>query len=255
VSPILISALVVAGIVILFAIGYINHMVETRSLEKARLRADLGDRIKRARDVSESMPGQLMSPALKLFLSRLELKFAERLLGLDKHNEVLAARAAELRVETGKGEEIAVRNPPQPIHSEAKAKEVRFILENLHSQVTRAAQEHLIPGNEAKQWIQDIRHILVQLHIEFFTNLGQQALQQGRPGQARLAFERGTQYLRKQPDPARYQKALSQLENQLARANAMVLETSAPVEEPSELINGLKTMADEEDWKKKTLYD
>lgn len=254
-SPLVITALVVAGIVILIAIGYINHMVESSKLEKARLKADLNDRVRRSRDVSDSMPGQLMSPALKLLLSRLELQFSERLLALDKQNATLRNRIAELRELVGKGEDIPVRNAPQQILSEVKAKEVRFLLENFHSQITRAAQDGLLQANEAKRWLGEIRHILVQLHYEFFTNLGQQSLQQGQPGQARLAYERGVQYLRKQPDPARYQSQLQQLEQLLARANSMVLEQAKPTpDEPSELTDGLKSL-EEDDWKKKNIYD
>src|SRR5690606_19779056 len=135
-------------------------------LEKARLKADLNDRVRRARDVSESMPGQLMSPALKLLLSRFELQFGERLLPLDKNNADLKSRLAELREAVAKGDAIPVRNPPQPITTEIKAKDVRFLLENLHGQITRAAQEHILQAAEAKRWLGEIRHMLVQLHVE-----------------------------------------------------------------------------------------
>ncbi|MDD0841636.1 hypothetical protein [Pseudomonas sp. Gutcm_11s] len=254
-SPIVITALIVAGIVVLFAIAYINHMVENSKLEKARLKADLSDRVRRSRDVSESMPGQLMSPALKLMLSRLELQFGDRLLQLDKQNSNLRTRLAELREMVAKGDDIPVRNPPQPILNEAKAKDIRFILENLHGQITRAAQEHVMQAAEAKRWLGEIRHMLVQLHFEFFSNLGQHSMQQGQPGQARLAYERGVQYLRKQPDVNRYKAQLQQLEELLARANAVVLEKAQPaVAETSELTEGLKSLG-EDDWKKKNIYD
>jgi len=95
----------------------------------------------------------------------------------------------------------------------------------------------------------------VLLHIEFFNNLGQQALQQEQPGQARLAFERGVQYLRKQPEPKVYEEQLTYLEKLLARANAQVLDQMEPAEnEHNELTNGLKT-DEEETWKKKVIYD
>jgi len=255
VSPVVITVLIVAVVVVLFIIGYINHMVENSRLEKARLKADLNDRVRRARDVSESMPGQLMSPALKLLLSRFELQFGERLLPLDKNNADLKSRLAELREAVAKGDAIPVRNPPQPITTEIKAKDVRFLLENLHGQITRAAQEHILQAAEAKRWLGEIRHMLVQLHVEFFTTLGQHSMQQGHPGQARLAYERGVQYLRKQPNPERYKTQLQQLEEQLARANAVVLERAKPApNEVTELTEGLKSL-EEDDWKKKNIYD
>ncbi|MEX6503281.1 hypothetical protein [Pseudomonas zhanjiangensis] len=257
-SPLVITLLIVSGIAILILIAFVNQMVEKNKLEKARLKADLSDRVRRCANVCEAIPGQLMTAPLKLLLSRLQLQLLERLLALDKGSADIRSRLEELRQLVDQGESIAVRNPVQPILTEAQAKEVRFQLENLHGQITRAAQEALLPGKEAKQWVGEIRHMLVQVHLELFANLGQQGLQQNHPGQARLAFERGVQFLRKQPDPARYQAQLKQFEGQLARANALVLNSNTPsadAEDSSELTEGLKALESEEDWKKKNIYD
>lgn len=243
-SPLLITALIIGGIALLIAIGYINHVVENSKLEKARLKAELNDRVRRCAQISESLPGQFVSPSLKLLMSQIELSLSEQQLALEKKADAgLKARIEELRALVAKGESIPVRNPPQAILTEDKAKEVRFLFEALHAQLTRFTQDGHLPRSEAQIWVKEIRHLLVRLHIEFFGNLGQQALQQNEPRQARLAFERGAQYLRKQPELARYQAELQQMEAQLARANAMVLNNSQPAsEEPSELNEGLKAL-------------
>lgn len=253
-SALVITLLIVGGIALLMVIAYINHAVENSKLEKARQRADLLDRIRRCQDISERMPGQLMTPQLKLLLTQLQLQVSERLLPLDKQSATLKADIENLRAQVAQGESIAVKNPPQPIANEAKAKDVRFLLENLHALITGSVQSGLLPANEGKQWIKQTRQMLVLVHIEFFNTLGQTALQQNQPGQARLAFERGVQYLRKQPEPAAYQTQLKRFEEQLARANAMVLNSNIPAaDEPSELTEGLKNL--EDDWKKKNIYD
>lgn len=252
----MITLLVVAGIVLLIAIGYMNHVVENNKLEKARLKVELTDRVRRCSEVSETFPGQLMSPGLKHLLTRLELNACQRLLHLDKNSAPVKARIAELNALVGQGESIPVNNPPGPILTEAKAKDVRFLLETLHGQITRAVQDGFLPTNEAKRWIKEIRHLLVVLHIEFFNNLGQLAFQQNQPGQARLAYERGVQYLRKQPEPAMYSSALKEMEEQLARANSLVLTKLEPTkDEVNELTEGLKTDEADADWKKKVIYD
>jgi len=255
VSPLVITFLIVAGIALLIAIGYINHMVENNKLEKARLSADLNDRLRRCETVSQTLPGQLMTPPLKLLLSRLLLQFSERLLALDKTNQRLQARIQELHALIAADESIAVANASQPIQTEEAAKEIRFLLENLHGVLNRGAQDGLLSASEATHWGQEIHHMLALLYIELFSNLGQQALQKNQPGQARLAFERGAQYLHKQSVPTRYQSQLKQFEQQLARATALVLETSPPADEPSELTDGLQSLGTEEDWKKKNIYD
>ena len=254
-TPSMITLIVIAGIVLLIAIGYINHVVENNKLEKARLKVEFNDRIRRCSEVNETFPGQMMSPGLKLLLTRLELNATQRLLLLNKSSVPLKARVAELEALVAKGDSIPVNNPPRPILTEAKAKDARFLLETLHGQVTRAAKDRVLASNEATQWLKEIRHLLVILHIEFFNNLGQLALQQNQPGQARLAFERGAQYLRKQPD-ALYSSHLKAFEAQLARANAILQNNLEPsTQEVNELTEGLRTDEIEGDWKKKAIYD
>ena len=168
VTPLMITLLVIAGIVILIAIGYMNHVVENNKLEKKRTEIELNDRLRRCGEITETFPGQLMTPALKLLLARLELNVNQRLLNLNKSSTPLKARINELNALIAQGESIPVPNPPAPIQTEAKAKDVRFLLEALHGQVTRAAQDGFLPTNEAKHWIKEIRHILVLLHIDAF---------------------------------------------------------------------------------------
>ncbi|CAD5197980.1 hypothetical protein [Pseudomonas sp. FEN] len=255
-TPFMITLLVAAGIFLLIAIGFLNHMAENSKLEKARFKVELNERLRRCGEITETFPGQLMSPALKLLLTRLELNVTQRLLNIEKTNAKLKTRVAELTGLISQGQSIPVNNPPSPIQTEAKAKDVRFLLEALHNQITRAAQDGFLPTNEAKQWIREVRHILVLLHIEFFNNLGQHALQQEQPGQARLAFERGVQYLRKQPEPAVYNEQLIFMEKLLARANSMVLTNIKPTEEDvNALTQGLKDVEADADWKKKAIYD
>ncbi len=253
-TPLMITLLVVAGIALLIAIGYMNHVVEANKLERARTKVELNDRLRRCGEITETFPGQLMTPALKLLLTRLELNVCQRLLNLEKTSANLKSRINELSTLIGQGESIPVNNPPAPIQTEAKAKDVRFLLEALHGQITRAAQDGFLPPNEAKRWIREVRHILVLLHIEFFNNLGQQCLQQDQPGQARLAFERGVQYLRKQQEPQVYAEQLEYLEKLLARANAQVMDQHAQSEDEANQLNeGLKEV--EADWKKRVIYD
>lgn len=256
-TPLAITLMVVTGIVLLIAIGYLNHVNENKKVERARTLVELNDRLRRCSELSETFPGQLMTPALKLLLVRLELNVVKRMMALDRRsNPNLQERATELEALVAQGDNIVVTNPKSPIQTEAKAKDVRFLLEAMHGQITRAAHDGFLQTAEAKHWIREIRALLVLLHVEFFNNLGQHALDQEEPGQARLAFERGVHYLKNQAEPAPWKSHLQAMERQLARANAMVLDTIAPTEEDdNELTEGLKADEVESEWKKKAIYD
>ncbi len=254
-SPVMIAGLVTGGVLLLLVIVYINQLVERNRLEKARLKAELSDRRQRCQQLSDTFPGQLMSAELKALLARLELAAGERLLKLDKGNEALRNRLQDLQAELHKGEPIEVRNPPRQILSEAQAKETRFMLEDLHAQIVRAAREGLLAQDEARRWVREVQHLLVRLHIDYFNALGRQALQQNLPQRARLAFERAINYIRKQPSPGEYQSQLRQLEAALAHADALVLKhDKPPADEPSVLAEGMKSFDDDDLWKKNNVY-
>lgn len=254
-SPVLIAGLVIAGLFVLIAIGVINQIVEKNNLEKARTRAELGDRMRRCANLSDSFPGQMMTPALKLLLSRLELHLGERLVPLEKNNAVLEARVATLRGAVAKGDEIGVENAPVKVMNENQAKEIRLLMEDLHAQIIWAHKQNLLDASAAKRWVQQIQRMMVLLHVEYFTNMGQQALQQGSAHKARLAYERGLQHLRKQPNPQDYKSQLAKLEESYAYANKLEQTQQQPkLDEPSELAEGLKSFESEEDWKKNNIY-
>lgn len=256
-TPLMIALLILAGVAILIAIGFLNNAVETAKVERVRLKIELADRLRRCGQISEAFPGQFMSVELKQLLTRLELNIVQRSLALDKKNEVLLERLEELEAEIAKGPDIAITNASPPIMTEAQAKEVNYHLEGLHHQVIRATQEGYLQQTESRFWVNQIRHVLVLLHIEFFNNLGQQAFQDDQPGQARLAFERGVQYLKKQPDPTAYSEQLDYMNKLLKRANGMVLtNTRISADDASELTAGLNELnAAEEEGMKKVIYD
>lgn len=258
-TPLMIALLILGGVAILIAIGFLNNAVENAKVEKVRLKLELADRLRRCGQINEVFPGQFMSPELKRLITRLELNIVQRSLALDKKNTDLQARVAELEAEIAKGDEIPITNNAPPIMTEAQAKEVNYHLEGLHHQVIRATQEGYLPAAESRLWVNHIRHVLVLLHIEFFNNLGQQAFQEDQPGQARLAFERGVQYLKKQPDPKAYNEQLEYMNKLLKRANTMVLTNTRPSDDDvNELTAGLKELSDAEQegqWKKKAIYD
>ena len=107
-TPLMITLLVIAGIAILIAIGYMNHVVENNKLEKKRTEIELNDRLRRCGEITETFPGQLMTAALKLLMTRLELNVNQRLLNLNKGSAPLKARIAELNTLVAQGESIPV---------------------------------------------------------------------------------------------------------------------------------------------------
>ncbi|OLU13133.1 MULTISPECIES: hypothetical protein [unclassified Pseudomonas] len=255
-SSLVITMAIIGGITLLVLLAYLNQLAENNKRKKARLKADLAERYRRIADLNEQFAGQFMTPELKLLLCSLQLQFAERILEVDKQDSAYATMVEELRKLIAMGPDIPVRNAPYHVTDDAKATQVRAQLEALHGQVGKLAQTGQLPVDEAKKWAKEIRHMLVQLYVDLYGNQAKQALQQQQNGHARLALERGVQFLQKQADAARYQATLAQFQKQLERVNAMLVSSQAPSGDAnSELDEGLKSMEDDGDWKKKALYD
>jgi hypothetical protein len=259
VTPFMITILIVVVVAILIVIGYLNNVVEANKLQKSRLKLELTDRLRRAVEINETFPGQFVSADLKHLFARLELNVLENLVRLDKRNRAYKERIDELQAQVALGDKVKIDNPKPPITTEAYAKHISYLLESLHGQLTRATKEGFLTSTETKRWVKEIKHILVLVHIEFFNNLGQQALSAEEPGQARLAFERGVHYLKNQPEPAQYDDQLKQLQALLTRTNSIVMtNVQHQAAQFSELNAGLQEEAKAEEdadgeWKKKRL--
>lgn len=256
-SSTIIITLVIAGIVLLLSLGYLNNVLEKNTLNKARRKAQLIDRQRRCATLSETLPGQLVSVELKQLLNRIELKLSDELSALDPKNTACKARADQLRELIGQGQALPVSNTPLAIASETQIKDVRFQLESLQAQIVRAAEEKVISAVEGKKWLGQVRHMLVSVYIDYFNAIGGDFLAQKRANQARLVFERAVQFLNKQKNPAPYQQALGEFEELLAQAKSLSVEQTQPsAVQDNELIAAV-AQEDEDDaqWKKKQMYD
>ncbi|NLZ78107.1 MAG: hypothetical protein GX908_01170 [Gammaproteobacteria bacterium] len=256
-SSTIIVSLVIGAIVILLLVGYLNNALEKSKLEKARRKADLIDRQRRCSSLSETLPGQLMSVELKQLLNRIELKLNDELLAVDANNTACQARAAQLREWATQGEALAVNNTVLTITSDAQIKDVRFQLESLQTQIKRAAEDKVISNAEAKQWLAEVRRMLVSVYIDYFQRTGQELLAQQRTQQARLVFERAVQFLQKQKDPAPYKASLDEFKALLTQASALsAAQTQAAATQSNELTAAVEQEnEDDTQWQKKQMYD
>jgi len=254
-SPVVITVLVVGGIITLLVIALFNQMLENAKIEKARLRAELSDRINKVGDISETFPGQYMSPELKLLLAQVELKLVQKLIPLEKRNQELVERSKLLEQMIAQGKELPVANPPLPVTSEARAKDMRSHLEDLNAQLVRARDDGQLTQADVAPWLQMLRQWLVHAHLDLFDYLARQQLQQKQPRQAKLAVERALQYLRKQKDVAPYAQRQQQFAQRLEQLEQLILnEQNLPQpDDVNELAAGLE--GEDDEWKKRSLYD
>lgn len=254
-SPLVITLFVVTGVLALGIIVYVSHAIEKSKLEKARLKADLLDRIKRCERLVLQLPGQFISLQLKALLQRIQLHYLEQLVRLDRSDPTLQSRISGLRNPLDGNR---LDNPVVKVRNDDIAKGIRFQLETLNAQVVHAGQQNILTRSETQQWVNEVRKMLINLNLELFNSVGDNALRLKQGGQAKLAFERGLQYLSKLPERDQYHEQRQQLEAQLKTAdNLVVQQMSTGGNIATELTTGVENLEKEEEekWKRKSLYD
>lgn len=253
-SSVTIIVLILGGIVALLLVGYLNNSVEKNKLEKARKKAEQSERQQRIEALSESLPKQFLTVALKQLLHKLELHFVEGVLANDAQNKRMQGRKLLLKERLEQGEQYAIGNPEVSVQTEEQVKEIRFQLESLQTQLVRATEEKLVPVEQLKPAVAHIQMQLINLYLDYFRVSGQRFMQQGQSRQARLAYERAVKLLKRQTAP-QFTQQLGQFEQLLAQATKLVLEqTQATTSSGSEL-SGAVDSEQSDEWKKKQLYD
>jgi hypothetical protein len=254
-SPLVIGLLVAGGVLILLRIGFISHGLERARIERARAVAELGSRLKVCRTINAQLPGQFMSPELKVLLTSIEISLLEKLTRLDRKDERAKQMLESARQELKKPE-VSVDNPPVKIESDIQAKETRLMLENLLNLLKQSKKEGMVDPLTLQQWSNQIKQHLLATSLEVFEALARQGMRQGKPRVAKLQYERAIAYLNQQNDPSLAAQILRFKELLKQASEATVRIERAAGAESSELSAGLQELEnDDEEWKKKAVYD
>lgn len=254
-SPLLIVSLVAGGILVLLGIGFINHSLERTKLERARLTAELGARIKVTQSLAAQLPGQFMSPDLKKLLITYEAHLLEKLLRVDRKNQ-RAQQALNSARELLAQPDMPVDNAPVKVDNPIKAKDVRLQLENLHHLLNQVHRDGLLDKNALQQWSTLINQQLVATALDMFQIVAEQAMRDRKPRVAKLQYERAIAYLTQLNNPAHSQQ-LERYRQLLKMAElATIRSEQAQTDDTNELSAGLQELEQNDDaWKKKAVYD
>lgn len=252
-SPFLIGLLVAGGIIILLVIGYINQSLERARVQRARLSAELGARLRLLAQAQAQLPAAFLPVELRNLLQTVEIAMLEKLLRLDHKQEAASKRLEMLRISSPENDNPAAGG--LLISNEEQGRELRAQLENLDRLLVQAASEGQVSGNELQRWQKHIRQCLLHAQLETFESLARLAMQQGKPRVAKLQYERAVGFLTKLNSPALAGK-LAEFKNLLAQTEQAVARAEQQGNSDSELLAGMQQLEKEDDtWKKKSIYD
>lgn len=255
-SPTLIAALVVGGLVLLICIGFLNQAFERARLERARALAELQARINHCVSISYDLPGQFMSAELKTQLLQIEATLLERLIKLDGRNASHVDQLTEARQQLDKGEP-RIANAPLVITNEAAAQQAKQQLGDLLRLFEQSRRDGLMDSATFQRWSQLLNQHLLQTTLTLYQAMATAAMQAGKPRVAKLQYERAIAYLNKQPHPdSAGQRAVFRQLLANAEQTALRAELAPDSSSNSELGAGVQALEEnDEAWKKKSVYD
>ncbi|CEA06290.1 hypothetical protein BN1049_02672 [Pseudomonas saudimassiliensis] len=252
-SPMLIAALVIGGLIILVGIGLLNQAVERARLERARAVAELQARWKHISAVADELPGQFMTIELKTLLLRIQAALLERLVRLDSKQPAHAEQLQTIRQQLDKGE-LRITNAPVVITDEATAQRAKQTLSDLLRVLEQSQQDGSLDGPAFHRWSQVLRQHLQQTTLTMFQAIATTALQMGKPRVAKLQYERAIAFLTKDQQSDKGQLAV--FRQLLINAEQAVRQQEQGAPGATELDAGVLALEeDDQAWKKKALYD
>lgn len=254
-SPMLIAALVIGGLVILVSIGFISQAMERARLDRARALAELRARLTQCTAINDSLPGQFMSPELKTTLLRVEADLLSRLIKLDANNTKLTEQLAAVQQQLAKSDP-PIKNQPVTFTNEAAAQSAQLQLNDLQRILHLAQHDGLLDKATVKRWHQEFDQHLYQTTLTMYQTVANEAMQAGKPRVAKLQYERAISYISNRPhtESAGQLAVFRQLLENAEHA-ALRMEQSSS-NGPSELVAGVQELEEEDKaWKKKSVYD
>ncbi|WP_417597392.1 hypothetical protein [Oceanospirillum sp.] len=257
------SSVIILGVVLSLALGlvfivYSKQAAEKKRIEHIRYLRSLGDRARNLMFLMEEVPAHYLDQNMRIFLSRSVVELFQQQYEADPDDKVAK------HLENAKQMlELATKNKnvsAVPVTDIQTANNVRRNLKLLHKHVSVQYQEKKISHAMAQGFLKQLRKAFTQTIIEVYISAGKKAEREMKHKIAALHYRRVISEMGKNNQGGDYTDQILATKRRVDE-----LEESAAKQEQQERLEGqqgdqltkeLEKMVEEEDqWKKKQVYD
>ena len=257
------SSVIILGVVLSLALGlifvvYSKQSAEKRRIEHIRRLRALGDRARNLMFLMEEIPAHYLDQNMRVFLARSIVELFQQQYDAEQDSKVakhLENANQMLDFATNNKNISAV-----PVTDIQTANNVRRNLKMLHKHITIQYQEKKISHAAAQGFLKQLRKAFTQTIIEVYASAGKKAERESKPKVAALHYRRVISEMGKNNQSGDYTDQILAIKK---RINA--LDEAVNKQEQQERLEGQqsdqltkeleKMVEEEEQWKKKQVYD
>ncbi|MFT7185283.1 MAG: hypothetical protein ACI84K_000658 [Pseudohongiellaceae bacterium] len=241
-----------------FFIGlvYLSQMRERARIEKIRKTNSLTERHNRMQLLLHELPPQYLNNELRIMISERSIEAINELSSLKGDDRLKQKMSQEQEFLT----QLREKNPkfkPVIVQNEAKAKDVRVLLESLSRFVQNLNKRKRLDANSTKKYLNHIEFSIGQSKADLFTARAEAANKAGKPRvaihnyhNAIDAFKALSNNPQATKTTARFKTKIKELEQSAQQPKGTQAKTpNKPADNSSEWDSFMKS--DDEDWQKK----
>lgn len=255
------SAIYVVALIIILLGAFICYLFITQSLEKKRkqkqrLTLALGQRAKVFRYILSGFPPHFLTRELTLLVQRCLIDVLQQLARLDRVNkdyvEELTLITGQMQVTQQQTE--APKRPP--LQSSQQVSDVKIHLQELHKFLMHLERRGTIKHNEAADYGQQIKQLVLQISVDSYIMQAKQARQAEKPKLAIHYFTLAKKMIEKD-ETGQYANQLTKLGQIITQLEAALGEAPATSSQEEDTDQGKEwdEMEKPDSWKKKNIYD
>ena len=258
-----IITLIIAGLMVFVGTAFVIHTVERNRKEKKRLETALSKRAASLQHMLDNFPENFLGNELKVLICKSLINIYEQLINIGSNKSQCNAQIANIsqRLQTLASE--SSDKPYQALENPAQIKEVKAQLNMLYGFINKLLTQNSIGKAQAQAYTQQLQVLLTQTSIDHYAIAARQAEEQQKIPLAIHYYQSALDKLNKESlSKAYHQYAINyqQKINELRALTPQVTKdplpeqgaetTTAASEEWDKFLD-----TDEDDWKKKSVYD
>ncbi|MCK0164622.1 hypothetical protein [Marinobacter sp. S6332] len=246
------AAIVAASIIVIV----FSQMREKARIERARKITSLQDSYKRCDRLLSEIPGQYLTPDLKLLLLKRMEDICNDLTGLKSGLPVEQWREAAVQRKTLIRENRDEARPVK-IDSAEKSNYVKELLQNLFKMIEAMHKSGRIDGATAKKNLKYVLFLVHKTHADLHVFQAREHIRQNQTRKAIHAYHLASTEMGKSRDNPLAMKAVKSFRIRIKELEAMSLEgkDTKPADSESQLDKQWDNFLHDEEWKKKADYD
>lgn len=257
------SSVIILGVVLSIALGlifiiYSKQAAEKKRVEHIRQMRSLGERARNLMFLLEEVPAHYLDQNMRIFLTRGIMDLFQQQYDADPDDKIAKQleNAKQLHEHATKNKNVAT----VPVTDIQTANNVRRNLKLLHKHITIQYQEKKISHGIAQGFLKQLRKAFTQTIIEVYVSAGKKAERESKAKIAALHYRRVISEMGKNNQGGDYtdqilamKKRIDELEETAAKQEQ---QQRLEGEQGDQLTKELEKMVEEEDqWKKKQVYD